>query len=78
MRLRWLKERTPRLHQVDEQKDSIYNMVSFNEIRFGTTTSRHSKSAIWIVLSQAAKRGKEQNFDVVLCDTSGRKYRKTF
>lgn len=27
-----------------------------------------------IVLSQAVKRGKEQGFDVVLCDTSGRKY----
>ena len=27
-----------------------------------------------IVLSQAVKRGKEQGFDVVLCDTSGREY----
>jgi hypothetical protein len=27
-----------------------------------------------IVLSQAVKRGKDQGFDVVLCDTSGRKY----
>lgn len=27
------------------------------------------------VLSQAVKKGKELGFDVVLCDTSGRKYR---
>lgn len=28
------------------------------------------------VLSQAVKKGKEQGVDVVLCDTSGRKYRE--
>lgn len=30
-------------------------------------------SASWIVLSQAVKRGKVEGFDIVLCDTSGRK-----
>lgn len=27
------------------------------------------------VLSKAVKRGKELGYDIVLCDTSGRKYR---
>lgn len=27
------------------------------------------------VLSQAVKKGKELGYDIVLCDTSGRKYR---
>lgn len=30
------------------------------------------KFAFWTVLSQAVRKGKEQGYDVVLCDTSGR------
>lgn len=32
-------------------------------------------TVLFAVLSQAVKRGKELGVDVVLCDTSGRKYR---
>lgn len=34
----------------------------------------HLKLIFYIVLSQAVKKGKEQGYDVVLCDTSGRGY----
>lgn len=45
-----------------------------NEIFINTCAIFHlqSNSHFCLVLSQAVKRGKEEGYDVILCDTSGR------
>jgi len=67
VRLLWLKERSPNHHQID---NFCRLFQSLKVWILGMATKIWSWSVFQIVLSQAVKKGKEQEFEVVLCGTS--------
>lgn len=73
VRLCQLRRRRQKHQQVDTIKSRVITLTNIVGYMAATITNMWSWSSFWVVLSQAVKKGKEQGFDIVLCDTSGRK-----
>lgn len=67
VRLLSLRRQMQKQHQVTDCHSKFENLIT-------AVVHPNTWSSSWVVLSQAVKKGKQEDFDVVLCDTSGRKF----